>query len=93
MLQVMGDSVSVVSEPCIHISINVYKCQWYRVTARIHLVIYIDARGYKTPGGKLRIYVGNKNHPRKGVVGIAIWWVLEDSNLSPPQRQCGALAK
>ena len=21
------------------------------------------------------------------------WWVLEDSNLSPPQRQCGALAK
>ena len=25
--------------------------------------------------------------------GYFSWWALEDSNLSPPQRQCGALAK
>ena len=24
---------------------------------------------------------------------LAYWWVIQDSNLSPPQRQCGALAK
>ena len=63
MLQVMGDSVSVVSEPCIHISINTYICQWYRVALCIHLVIYIDARGDKTAGGKLHIHVGKQKPP------------------------------
>ena len=24
---------------------------------------------------------------------IILWWALKDLNLSPPQRQCGALAK
>ena len=34
------------------------------------------------------------NHiKRLTVVSLFIWWAMEDSNLPPPQRQCGALAK
>lgn len=44
----------------------------------------------------LELWLNKKTTAQNGsfkMVEIQIWWVLEDSNLSPPQRQCGALAK